>query len=88
MAVVKPAEVVTEDKKKGKVEKVKKCIRTAAGISWEDPSLLDWETGKYFIVSQALGKSCIDPCSSWTLDPSGRVYCLQAATFSRSSLNE
>lgn len=42
----KPTEVSTEDKKKGKVEKVKKCIRTAAGISWEDPSLLDWETGE------------------------------------------
>lgn len=42
----KPSEVASEDKKKGKVEKVKKCIRTAAGISWEDPSLLDWETGE------------------------------------------
>lgn len=43
----KPTEAATEDKKKGKVEKVKKCIRTAAGISWEDASLLDWETGTW-----------------------------------------
>lgn len=34
-----------EDKKKAKIEKVKKCIRTAAGTSWEDPSLLDWDSG-------------------------------------------
>lgn len=38
-------ESATEDKKKAKVEKVKKCIRTAAGSSWEDPSLLDWDSG-------------------------------------------
>lgn len=34
-----------EDKKKVKAEKVKKCIRTAAGTSWEDASLLEWESG-------------------------------------------
>lgn len=38
-------ENTTEDKKKGKSDKVKKCIRTAAGTSWEDPSLLEWESG-------------------------------------------
>ncbi|KAK1895500.1 RNA-binding protein 42 [Dissostichus eleginoides] len=31
-----PVESATEDKKRGKSEKVKKCIRTAAGTSWED----------------------------------------------------
>lgn len=48
--MLKAPEVTNEDKKKGKVEKVKKCIRTAAGISWEDPSLLDWETGRYTFI--------------------------------------
>ena len=43
--VPQPAESATEDKKKGKVEKVKKCIRTAAGTTWEDQSMLEWETG-------------------------------------------
>lgn len=38
-------ESATEDKKKAKVEKVKKCIRTAAGTSWEDQSLLEWDSG-------------------------------------------
>lgn len=38
-------ETAAEDKKKGKVEKVKKCIRTAAGSTWEDASLLEWESG-------------------------------------------
>lgn len=45
LRVSQAAETVTEDKKKAKVEKVKKCIRTAAGTSWEDSSLLEWETG-------------------------------------------
>ena len=44
-ACPQPAESATEDKKKGKVEKVKKCIRTAAGTTWEDQSMLEWETG-------------------------------------------
>lgn len=35
-----------EEKKKGKQEKAKKCIRTAAGTSWEDQSLLEWDSGK------------------------------------------
>ncbi|XP_078028163.1 RNA-binding protein 42 isoform X2 [Epinephelus lanceolatus] len=38
-----PVESASEDKKKAKVEKVKKCIRTAAGTSWEDASLLEWD---------------------------------------------
>lgn len=46
MFVLQTVENATEDKKKVKVEKVKKCIRTAAGSSWEDPSLLEWESGK------------------------------------------
>uniref|UniRef100_A0AAA9SPM3 RNA binding motif protein 42 n=4 Tax=Pecora TaxID=35500 RepID=A0AAA9SPM3_BOVIN len=40
-------EPLSEDKKKGKPEKLKRCIRTAAGSSWEDPSLLEWDAGKY-----------------------------------------
>uniref|UniRef100_A0A8D1RYM1 RNA binding motif protein 42 n=2 Tax=Sus scrofa TaxID=9823 RepID=A0A8D1RYM1_PIG len=40
-------EPLGEDKKKGKPEKLKRCIRTAAGSSWEDPSLLEWDAGKY-----------------------------------------
>lgn len=42
---LKQADVNADDKKKGKQEKVKKCIRTAAGTSWEDQSLLEWDTG-------------------------------------------
>lgn len=38
-------ETTTEDKKRAKSEKVKKCIRTAAGTTWEDQSLLEWESG-------------------------------------------
>jgi len=46
VCVFQPVESAAEDKKKAKNEKVKKCIRTAAGTSWEDPSLLEWESGK------------------------------------------
>ena len=45
MCLLQPAESATEDKKKGKSDKAKKCIRTAAGTSWEDASLLEWESG-------------------------------------------
>ncbi|XP_075897150.1 RNA-binding protein 42 [Nelusetta ayraudi] len=54
------AENVTEDKKKAKVEKVKKCIRTAAGTSWEDASLLDWETDDFRIFCGDLGNEVND----------------------------
>lgn len=48
-------EPLGEDKKKGKPEKLKRCIRTAAGSSWEDPSLLEWDAGKWAKVQgQAL----------------------------------
>lgn len=48
-------EPLGEDKKKGKPEKLKRCIRTAAGSSWEDPSLLEWDAGKWAQVqSQVL----------------------------------
>lgn len=40
-------EPLGEDKKKGKPEKLKRCIRTAAGSSWEDPSLLEWDAGEW-----------------------------------------
>lgn len=43
---VQVPEPLGEDKKKGKPEKLKRCIRTAAGSSWEDPSLLEWDAGK------------------------------------------
>lgn len=55
-----PVESVTEDKKKSKVEKVKKCIRTAAGTSWEDPSLLEWESDDFRIFCGDLGNEVND----------------------------
>uniref|UniRef100_A0A3B3ZK75 RNA binding motif protein 42 n=1 Tax=Periophthalmus magnuspinnatus TaxID=409849 RepID=A0A3B3ZK75_9GOBI len=35
---------IEEDKRKSKGDKLKKCIRTAAGTSWEDASLLEWDS--------------------------------------------
>ncbi|KAM7382339.1 hypothetical protein PAMP_002076 [Pampus punctatissimus] len=55
-----PVESATEDKKKAKVEKVKKCIRTAAGTSWEDPSLLEWDTDDFRIFCGDLGNEVND----------------------------
>ncbi|XP_020510237.1 RNA-binding protein 42 [Labrus bergylta] len=55
-----PVESATEDKKKGKGEKVKKCIRTAAGTSWEDASLLEWETDDFRIFCGDLGNEVND----------------------------
>ncbi|KAF5923828.1 hypothetical protein HPG69_016316 [Diceros bicornis minor] len=44
-----------EDKKKGRPEKWKRCIRTAAGGGWEDPSLLEWDAGDFWIFCGHLG---------------------------------
>ncbi|XP_033958385.1 RNA-binding protein 42 [Pseudochaenichthys georgianus] len=55
-----PVESATEDKKRGKSEKVKKCIRTAAGTSWEDASLLDWESDDFRIFCGDLGNEVND----------------------------
>lgn len=55
-----PVENTTEDKKKAKVEKVKKCIRTAAGTSWEDPSLLEWDADDFRIFCGDLGNEVND----------------------------
>ncbi|KAM9352767.1 RNA-binding protein 42 [Symphorus nematophorus] len=55
-----PVESATEDKKKAKVEKVKKCIRTAAGTSWEDPSLLEWDPDDFRIFCGDLGNEVND----------------------------
>ncbi|XP_061115146.1 RNA-binding protein 42 [Conger conger] len=55
-----PADGSAEDKKKGKQEKVKKCIRTAAGTSWEDPSLLEWEADDFRIFCGDLGNEVND----------------------------
>ncbi|XP_026887462.1 RNA-binding protein 42 isoform X2 [Electrophorus electricus] len=55
-----PADASTEDKKKGKQEKVKKCIRTAAGSSWEDASLLEWESDDFRIFCGDLGNEVND----------------------------
>ncbi|XP_030580523.1 RNA-binding protein 42 [Archocentrus centrarchus] len=55
-----PVETTTEDKKKSKVEKVKKCIRTAAGITWEDHSLLEWEADDFRIFCGDLGNEVND----------------------------
>ncbi|NP_001091125.1 RNA binding motif protein 42 L homeolog [Xenopus laevis] len=48
-------EPVQEDKKKPKPEKLKRCIRTAAGTSWEDQSLLEWESDDFRIFCGDLG---------------------------------
>ncbi|XP_028837066.1 RNA-binding protein 42 isoform X2 [Denticeps clupeoides] len=55
-----PADSNTEDKKKGRQEKVKKCIRTAAGTSWEDQSLLEWESDDFRIFCGDLGNEVND----------------------------
>ncbi|XP_070691617.1 RNA-binding protein 42 [Pempheris klunzingeri] len=57
---IEPVENATEDKKKAKVEKVKKCIRTAAGTSWEDPSLLEWDSDDFRIFCGDLGNEVND----------------------------
>lgn len=55
-----PVESVSEDKKKARAEKVKKCIRTAAGTTWEDASLLDWESDDFRIFCGDLGNEVND----------------------------
>ncbi|XP_075952784.1 RNA-binding protein 42 [Anarhichas minor] len=55
-----PVESATEDKKRARAEKVKKCIRTAAGTSWEDSSLLDWESDDFRIFCGDLGNEVND----------------------------
>uniref|UniRef100_A0A672SVH9 RNA-binding protein 42 n=1 Tax=Sinocyclocheilus grahami TaxID=75366 RepID=A0A672SVH9_SINGR len=57
---VEPADTSTEDKKKGKQEKVKKCIQVAAGVSWEDTSLLEWESDDFRIFCGDLGNEVND----------------------------
>ncbi|XP_078392570.1 RNA-binding protein 42 [Cetorhinus maximus] len=57
---IEVGEVVTEDKKKSKQERTKRCIRTAAGISWEDPSLLEWEHDDFRIFCGDLGNEVND----------------------------
>ncbi|XP_057689109.1 RNA-binding protein 42 isoform X2 [Corythoichthys intestinalis] len=57
----KHAESSSEDKKgKPKTEKVRKCIRTAAGTSWEDASLLEWEPDDFRIFCGDLGNEVND----------------------------
>ncbi|XP_056142549.1 RNA-binding protein 42 [Lampris incognitus] len=55
-----PAEGTAEDRKKGKGEKVKKCIRTAAGTCWEDQSLLEWDSDDFRIFCGDLGNEVND----------------------------
>ncbi|XP_017294382.1 RNA-binding protein 42 isoform X2 [Kryptolebias marmoratus] len=55
-----PVENSMEDKRKVKNEKVKKCIRTAAGTTWEDASLLDWESDDFRIFCGDLGNEVND----------------------------
>ncbi|XP_013884375.1 LOW QUALITY PROTEIN: RNA-binding protein 42 [Austrofundulus limnaeus] len=57
---IEPVESSIEDKKKGKNEKVKKCIRTAAGTTWEDASLLEWESDDFRIFCGDLGNEVND----------------------------
>ncbi|XP_050196627.1 RNA-binding protein 42, partial [Myiozetetes cayanensis] len=49
-----------EDKRKGRGERLKRCIRTAAGTSWEDPSLLEWDTDDFRIFCGDLGNEVND----------------------------
>ncbi|CAG6016123.1 unnamed protein product [Menidia menidia] len=56
----RPVESAAEDKKKGRNEKVKKCIRTAAGTSWEDASLLEWNPDDFRIFCGDLGNEVND----------------------------
>ncbi|KAJ0066654.1 hypothetical protein NL108_016759, partial [Boleophthalmus pectinirostris] len=53
-------ESVSEDKKKSKGDKMKKCIRTAAGTSWEDASLLEWDSDDFRIFCGDLGNEVND----------------------------
>ncbi|XP_072282237.1 RNA-binding protein 42 [Pyxicephalus adspersus] len=53
-------EPVQEDKKKSKPEKMKRCIRTAAGTSWEDQSLLEWDNDDFRIFCGDLGNEVND----------------------------
>ncbi|XP_077576572.1 RNA-binding protein 42, partial [Stigmatopora nigra] len=58
---LKNMETSSEDKKaKPKTEKVRKCIRTAAGTSWEDASLLEWEPDDFRIFCGDLGNEVND----------------------------
>ncbi|XP_037129725.1 RNA-binding protein 42 isoform X1 [Syngnathus acus] len=60
-SVYKHVETSSEDKKaKPKSEKMKKCIRTAAGTSWEDASLLEWESDDFRIFCGDLGNEVND----------------------------
>ncbi|XP_063798250.1 RNA-binding protein 42 [Pseudophryne corroboree] len=53
-------EPVQEDKKRSKPERLKRCIRTAAGTSWEDQSLLEWDTDDFRIFCGDLGNEVND----------------------------
>ncbi|XP_034975567.2 RNA-binding protein 42 [Zootoca vivipara] len=53
-------ESTPEDKKKMKQEKLKRCIRTAAGTCWEDPSLLEWDSDDFRIFCGDLGNEVND----------------------------
>ncbi|XP_034384454.1 RNA-binding protein 42 [Cyclopterus lumpus] len=55
-----PVESANEDKRRARAEKVKKCIRTAAGTSWEDSSLLEWESDDFRIFCGDLGNEVND----------------------------
>ena len=51
--------VETLPKKEKKEKKPKKIIRTAAGETWEDPSLEEWEKGKWVRLAQQSNGSLI-----------------------------
>ncbi|XP_074836817.1 RNA-binding protein 42 isoform X2 [Carettochelys insculpta] len=53
-------EPVVEDKKKTRQEKLKRCIRTAAGSCWEDSSLLEWDPDDFRIFCGDLGNEVND----------------------------
>ncbi|XP_068026970.1 LOW QUALITY PROTEIN: RNA-binding protein 42-like [Melanerpes formicivorus] len=54
------AEPAGEERRKGRGERLKRCIRTAAGSSWEDPSLLEWDADDFRIFCGDLGNEVND----------------------------
>lgn len=53
-------EFLGEDRKKGKLEKLKCCICIVVGSSWEDFSLLEWDVDDFWIFCGDLGNEVND----------------------------
>ncbi|XP_077048524.1 RNA-binding protein 42 [Agelaius phoeniceus] len=63
------AEPAAEDKRKGRGERLKRCIRTAAGSSWEDPSLLEWDADNFQLFCGDLGNEVYDEVLDQVMAP-------------------